>query len=138
MNFTFLILLSFFITIDEVQLKDANGRWITVIRPDRRLDLTQEEPVVRFFNNGRVPAGNYENVRVSFTSEEGGKKKWALQRREDYAPALPVKKGAFIGVAFSFDRLDEKHVSADAVKEVRLVVDQDERVDTGKDIKLWY
>ena len=135
----FLALFSFFITIDRVELKNASGEWVTVIRPDRRVDLTQQEAVVRFFNNGRIPAGRYTNVRVSLTEEEGTKKKRIFERSSDYSPSVLIQKGAFVGVSFSFSfGVDaQKPFSAETVKEVRLVVDQDERIDGSDKIKTW-
>ena len=53
------------ITIKSVQLKNNTGQWITVIEPDRQVDLVTTEPSVSFFNNaGRVPPGNYINFKV--------------------------------------------------------------------------
>ena len=138
MRACFLVLfLAFFITIDQVELKSASGQWVTVIRPDRRVDLAAEEPSVRFFNNGRIPAGDYSNVRVRFTPEEGARKQMSLERSEDYEKPIGVKKGTFIGVSFLFDWAGKPGVSAEAVKEVRLVVDQEEHVDGSGNIKLW-
>ena len=128
---------SVFITIDRVELKNSSGEWVTVIRPDRRLDLTQEEPSVRFFNNGRIPSGNYSNVRVSFTAEEPARKAMTLERKEDYNPPVAIKKGTFVGVTFLFDRLGEAPLSAETIHETRLVVDQDEHIDGGGTIKVW-
>ncbi len=134
---TFVLVLALFITIDQVELKNKAGEWVTVVRPDRRLDLTQEEPAVRFFNNGRIPPGEYTNVRVRFTPDEAPRKQLNLERLEDYAPSLPVKKGDFIGVSFSFDWREAKPLSTGSIKEVKLIVDEDERVDGGGNIKLW-
>jgi len=92
---------------------------------------------VRFFNNGRIPSGEYSNVRVHFTAEEEARKAMTLERAEDYAPPLQVKKGSFIGVTFSFDWKDGVRVSEQAIKEVKLITDQDERIDPGEKIKLW-
>ena len=130
-------ILSLFITIDQVELKKTSGEWVTIVRPDRRLDITQEEPAVRFFNNGRIPSGDYSNVRVHFTAEEETRKQMTLERVADYAPPVAVKKGSFIGVTFSLDWKDGERVSERAVKEVKLVADQDERIDGGEKIKLW-
>ena len=131
------LVLALFITIDQVELKDIGGQWVSVLRPDRRLDITQEEPVVRFFNNGRIPAGEYTNVRVRFTAEEDGGKEMTLERTEDYSPPLTVKKGTFVGVTFSFDWKAGERLSERSVKEVKLITDQDERIDGGDKIKLW-
>lgn len=131
------LVLALFITIDQVELKKTSGEWVSVIRPDRRLDITQEEPVVRFFNNGRIPAGDYSNVRVRFTAEEEGRKAMTLERAEDYMPPVAIKKGTFVGVTFSFDWKAGEPLSQRSVKEVKLVTDQDERIDGGDKIKLW-
>jgi hypothetical protein len=127
----------FFITIEKVELKNAAGQWVTVIRPDRRLDLTQEEPVIRFFNNGRIAPGEYVNVRVSLLAEEGTTKPVTLERASDYAPAVIIRKGTFVGVSFDFDWEREARLSAETIREVRLTADQDERTDKGDIIKIW-
>ena len=93
--------------------------------------------MIRFFNNGRIPAGEYTNVRVRFTAEEDGEKEMTLERTEDYSPPLTVKKGTFVGVTFSFDWKAGERLSERSVKEVKLVADQDERIDGGDKIKLW-
>ena len=132
-----LILLSFFITIDSVELKNEAGDWITVIRPDKRLDLASEEPAVRFFNNGRIPPGDYANVRVHFTAEEEPTRKMTLERKSDYSPPVSIGPGTFVGVSFAFDWKDGGRVSEQTLREVRLVTDNEERVDGSDRIKLW-
>jgi hypothetical protein len=129
-----LLVLALVITLDQVELKNAKGEWVSVVRPDKIVDLSKEEPAVRFFNNGRIPAGAYSNVRVHFT--ENGKR-WTLERAADYEPALPIKKGTFVGVSFAFEPPSPETVSGDAIKEVTLTVDQQQRVDGSDNIKIW-
>lgn len=58
----------FVVTLKKVELKNNTGQWITVIEPDRRIDLVNEEASVSFFNNGgRVPPGNYINYRITLS-----------------------------------------------------------------------
>jgi hypothetical protein len=128
---------SFFITIEKVELKSARGEWLTVIEPDRRLDLAEEEPRVTFFNNGRIPAGDYTNVRLALMAEEASTKKVTLERKTDYDPPLSIKKGAFVNVSFALDLERASRVSADTVRRVNVTVDQDERVDGGDNINVW-
>lgn len=52
------------ITIRKVELRSTDGTWVTVVEPDRVIDLINEEPVVSFFNNGRIPEGSYVNFRL--------------------------------------------------------------------------
>ncbi len=53
------------ITIQEVLLKKTTGEWVSVIRPDKQIDLVNVEPSLSFFNNeGRVPEGRYTNFKV--------------------------------------------------------------------------
>ena len=109
------------ITIKGVYLKDGVGKWVKVIEPDRRVDLSQEEPVVTFFNNGgRVPAGEYQNFRVDYLSAEGGSAK--LFSKEDFKKAVAVHKGSFVRVAFNLGL--EKNIT---VKKADLTVDEDHR-----------
>jgi hypothetical protein len=129
---------SFFVTIEKVELKNASGEWMDVIEPDRRLDLTKDEPTVSFFNNGRIAPGDYSNVRVSLISEEGARKKVFLERKTNYSPALSVRKGSFVNVSFEFDPNQTPfRLESETVKEVRLTVDEDERLDGGDSIRLW-
>lgn len=128
----------FFVTIEKVELKSSSGEWVDVIEPDRRLDLTVDEPTVSFFNNGRIAPGGYSNVRVSLISEEGTRKKLFLERKIDYSPSLVVRNGSFVNVFFRFDleRLPMR-LASDTIKEVNLTVDQEERHDNGDSIKIW-
>lgn len=129
---------SFFITIQKVELKNASGEWVDVIEPDRRLDLTIDEPTVSFFNNGRIAPGDYSNVRVSLISEEDGLKKVFLERNEDYEPALSVLRSSFVNVSFEFDPAQTPmRLASETIKEVRLTVDSQERLDAGDSIKIW-
>lgn len=58
----------FIVTIRKVELKTVDGRWITVLEPDKEVDLVSAEPTVSFFNNqGRVPAGRYSNFRLTLS-----------------------------------------------------------------------
>jgi hypothetical protein len=58
----------FVITIAKVELKNADGGWITVLEPDKEVDLMNAEPTLSFFNNqGKVPAGKYVNFRITLS-----------------------------------------------------------------------
>lgn len=90
------------ITIENVQLKDSSGNWLSIIRPDKQVDLTKTEAAVSFFNNtGRVPPDSYDNFRVDFLRPDGQKVRLsssiALER------PLWVKKGSFIRVWFELE-----------------------------------
>lgn len=146
LHFSFLILLSslsaagepFFVTIQKVELKNASGRWVEVIEPDRRVDLTTEEPTVSFFNNGRIAPDDYLNVRVSLLSGEGVQKKVFLERQTDYIPALSVRKGSFVSVSFEYDPAAKPmRLASETVRQVSLTVDDQVRLDPGEYIKIW-
>ncbi len=58
----------FVITIVKVELKSIDGPWITILEPDKEVDLVNAEPTISFFNNqGKVPAGKYVNFRVTLS-----------------------------------------------------------------------
>lgn len=58
----------FVITIVKVELKSVDGRWITILEPDKEVDLANAEPTISFFNNqGKVPAGKYSNFRITLS-----------------------------------------------------------------------
>lgn len=88
------------ITIKSVELKDSQGLWVTVIEPDKQVDLAAEEPSVSFFNNGRVVPGNYVNFRIVFLDERGERKLSAVQ---DAQKPLALKKGSFVNVNFKLE-----------------------------------
>ncbi len=123
----------FFVTIEKVELKNASGEWVDVIEPDKRVDLTMDEPSVSFFNNGRIAPGDYTNVRVTLIDGET----LQVTRADDYIPPLSVKKGSFVNVSFVFN-LESRPLSQESIQEAHLTVDQDERVDGGDKIKLWF
>lgn len=87
------------VTIRGVYLKNDAGAWVKIIEPDRRVDLSVEEPVVSFFNNGgRIPAGAYKNFRVDFYGE--GPELRHLRSKDDFEKSVAVKKGSFVRVWF--------------------------------------
>lgn len=55
------------VTIEKIELKTEEGRWVTVIQPDKQVDLIESEARVAFFNNGRVPEGRYLNFRITLS-----------------------------------------------------------------------
>ncbi len=60
--------LEYTVTLKKFELKNNTGQWITVIEPDRPVDLAQEEAKVSLFNtSGRVPDGNYINFRITLS-----------------------------------------------------------------------
>ena len=133
----------FFITIEKVELKNASGEWVDVVEPDRRLDLAAEEPTVSFFNNGRIAPGDYTNVRVTLIDVGADfmpaqrAATTILERKNDYAPPLLIKKGSFVNVSFLFDLGSLPQLNEETIKEVRVTVDDQERLDAGDNIKIW-
>ncbi len=121
----------FFVTIEKVELKNTAGEWVTVIEPDKKVDLSQGEATVSFFNNGRVVPGKYINVRVRLD-------KGLVSRAADYTSPLDIKKGSFVNVSFEFDLNDkeERKLLAENFKQIQLTVDDDERLDGADKIKI--
>ncbi|MBI4353023.1 MAG: DUF4382 domain-containing protein [Candidatus Omnitrophica bacterium] len=102
------------ITIQKVELKSASGEWVTVIEPDRQVDLLTTIPRVSFINNGRVPPGGYTNFRL--TLSEIPKDRIEICSAKELEDPLEVRKGSFVSVSFSMDRegtLDEVEVIVD-------------------------
>ncbi len=110
------------ITLENVELKNSSGRWVSVIRPDLQVDLVTTKPSISFFNNGgRVPTGDYVNFRIELldsvksASIDGtetvlhlapGKtsngRVW-VAGNEELQNSLLVKKGSFIRVWFDLE-----------------------------------
>jgi hypothetical protein len=121
----------YFVTIAALELQKQDGGWVTVVEPDHRVDLMNTEAQVSFFNNGRVPPGEYQNFRVLF--DDAGTRR-TITRGEPYTPPLPVRKGSFISVWFILNfELDGDGlpVRPRSVKELRLTVDDFLQVDAG-------
>ena len=126
-------------TVQGIQLKSEDGRWITVAEPDNEVDLSAEEAGFSFFNShGRIPAGRYVNVRVRFEKAPvPGAANWnlragqtlTLRAKSDLAP-FTVTNGSFIGVWFTLDLGDSD------VKQVSLTVDEDSRTLAGSETVL--
>ncbi len=107
-------------TIQSVELKNEKGEWLTVLEPDRQVDLAQEEPRVSFFNNGRVPPGNYLNFRLTVFGRYPGRT-IEVFGKEDLKAPLVVKRGSFVGVHF---KLDECGFPPKEIRELSVTVDE--------------
>ena len=60
--------LEYTVYLKKFELKNNTGQWITVIEPDRPVDLVEEEARISLFNTaGRVPDGNYINFRITIS-----------------------------------------------------------------------
>ena len=119
----------YFITIQKLELKTKDAGWVTVVEPDHKVDLMSTEASASFFNDGRVPPGDYENFRV-FLDDYGTTR--TITRTVNYSPPVPVKKGSFISVWFilKFElTADGKPVRPSGVRELRLTVDDVLHVD---------
>ena len=117
------------ITIHSVQLKNLEGQWVTIIEPDKVVDLETTEPGISFFNNGRVPAGDYVNFRLVF-QENATKIIKEITGKADFVPAVNVQKGSFIGVWFKYQLPSEE------IGSVSIYVDQTERAIPGSGITM--
>ena len=113
---------SYFITLQKLELKKDTGEWVTVIEPDHKIDLAAVEPTLSFFNNGRVPEGGFVNFKVTFNDH--GKTR-QLFRKQDVTNMLIIKKGSYVRAAFLLDTTE----IPGKVKELRLTVDEDNRID---------
>ena len=92
---------SFAAIISRFELKEKSGGWVTVIEPDRRVDFSRESAEMSFFNNGRVPPGEYVNFRISFyekTKIPGLSEARSVELAADFSP-LEIKKGSFVYAA---------------------------------------
>lgn len=103
------------ITIENVELKNPSGKWVSVIRPDKQVDLMTTEAAVSFFNTaGRVPAASYDDFRIEFLRPDG--KKVRLGTAEALREPLRVEKGSFIRVWFDLEVLPGQEPSLQAKK----------------------
>ncbi len=95
-------LTQYVITIENVELRSSAGQWVSVIRPDKQVDLLSTEAAVSFFNNaGRVPEASYEDFRVGFLKPDG--QRVLLSSANPLGRPLEVKKGSFIRVWFDLE-----------------------------------
>ncbi len=118
------------ITIKSVQLKSDQGNWLTVIEPDRQVDLLNEEAGLSFFNNGRVPPGSYINFKIVYFTDSQDKTT-EVSAAEDLRDPLLVKNGSFIGAWF---KLDHRRLPLTDIQEVSITLDDSTRVYPGNQV----
>ncbi len=118
------------ITIKSVELKNDKGQWLTIIEPDKQVDITKEESGLSFFNNNRVPPGNYVNFRI-VVFERSPKETMEVHGIKDFMPSLEVKRGSFIGVWFQFDL---RLLPAKEIRQVTVTLDEKTVVYSGDEI----
>ena len=110
--------------LKKLELKNHDGRWMTVIEPDRAADLVEEEAKISFFNSaGRVPDGNYINFRLTFEEAEGKRATRIISRKWDIPEPVAVRKGSFI-YALAIPVLGGSPLEFRSVERVRLTVDE--------------
>ena len=95
-----------------------------IIEPDKKVDLASEEPAISFFNNGRVPVGEYDNFRICFQDHGRNRR---MERKNSLETPVKVIKGSFIHVSFDLDLENSA-----SVRQIRLTVDGDGRIDPGQ------
>lgn len=117
------------ITIKSVQLEKDSGEWITVVEPDHKVDLAEQEPRVSFFNNGRrVPVGSYRNFKVIFYNKSSGQE-IQIYGNKNFLEPLKVKTGSFISVWFDLNLCDK-------VEQATVVVDDQKVTILGQNIRM--
>ncbi len=115
------------VTIQSVHLKNSEGQWIKIIEPDRQIDVVKEEPGLSFFNNGRVPDGEYVNFKLTVLKEGT----MELFSPEDLRKPLIVKRGSFVGVWFSLDPKEPTRILG-----LSVTVDQDTRSLANEELRV--
>jgi hypothetical protein len=119
---------SYVITIQNVELKAASGVWVSVVRPDKQVDVATEPAEVSFINHDRVPVAEYTNFRISFLEPSG--KQALLTSVQDFAQSLTVKRTSFIHAAFYLD------LAAHQVKGAAVTVDDQTRTMMQSELSL--
>lgn len=90
------------ITIDEVRLKNEGGEWVSIIKPDKKVDTTNEEPSLSFFNQGLVPPAEYVNFEILIRDTAKPEGLMRITGKRDFNP-LSLKKASFINIYFTLD-----------------------------------
>lgn len=120
------------VTIQSLELKNTDQKWIDVIHPDKAVDLTQQEPGVTFINNGRIPPGRYLNFRVVFDeASEEGRSRVLFTAKSDLNEHLDVKKTSFVGVRFRLNPENPRDVY-----QAKITVDASSQTLTGDQLVL--
>ena len=52
-------------TVKKIELKNAAGDWFILEQGSRVFNFTQNEPLLKITNDGKIPAGIYTNIRVT-------------------------------------------------------------------------
>jgi hypothetical protein len=123
----------YFITIQKLELRQRNGEWVTIVKPDHQVDLMSSDAAVSFFNNGgRVPEGDYDNFKLTFADHATERE---ITRKLNYDQPLPVRNGSFIRVWFvlDFERdANQTAIRPSGIHELRLTVDDIIRIDDAR------
>ena len=148
------------VTIKSVQLQKESGEWITVIEPDRRVDLVNQEPTVSFFNNGRrVPPGNYNNFKIFLLRTikakddkgidviyEAPHEEIVIDGNRNFLESAQVKRQSFVSVWFELNLSglidhSDSEVSFSpphTVKQAVVTVDDKQIVIPGENIRITF
>lgn len=121
---------SYIITIQNVELKNHSGEWVSVVEPDRQADVLNDPAEVSFINRGRVETGDYVNFRIAFLEPGQLDVPRSLTAARDFAEPLTVKKTSFIHAQFDLD------VSKRVVDAAAIHVDDQERILNGAELIL--
>ena len=126
--------------VRSVELKDTKAKWHRVSEPDSIIPFGQKEAAISFFNNGRVPPDGYVNFRVEIactvTEPSAGLERhatgaWRVSGKSDW-PLLPIKRGSFVRLAFSFDPLAETAVQK--IRRASVLAGEETREAESKDL----
>lgn len=120
--------LAYVITIENVELKATSGAWVSVVRPDKQVDIANEVAEVSFINHDRVPSAEYVNFRITFLEPSGNRS--VLTSVQDFKNSLTVKKTSFVYAAFYLD------VAAHEVNGAAVTVDDQTHTMTKGDLLL--
>ncbi len=106
------------ITLKSVELKDGQGHWQVAKESGRSVDLTQEQPSIPFFNDGRFE-GKLTNFKIRFSEGVGDLlSETSVSGRKDFPLGpLMMKKESFVSVSF------EPSLSSNQIKKLELILD---------------
>ncbi len=128
--------------VESVDLKDSEGNWRRVSQPDTVIPFEEKEAAVSFFNNGRVPPGEYVNFRVgllctaaeaSASLEKHHARVFRVTGKSDWS-ALEIRKGSFVRIEFLFDNSEEGPIKK--VKRIQILADEETRRVENADLVL--
>ncbi len=125
--------------VDEIALQNSLGVWEVIAHPDHPMDVASQEFGVSFFNQGRVPSGEYRNARLVASplgDHTNPIRRLRMALKQDLAKPFTVRKNSFISVWFHLNPVDIDR--ALSIRDASITVDDFTQRFASEEIEMAY